>query len=360
MNTFYNILTFNFSHTLPKKQFLKYNILPVCVILLSSIHDLFAVLFFPSILIILFIFSLLSLYRLNDTGVNIIVSFILILTFILLISAYFAINFPTSSYSIEWEEDAGSSLYKIAVYKRDLIIRIYYIYTSLFMLMLFILPSSKNKKENIIHKRNKFFKKLQYIYITYFIYPLFRCFKYKKHYKMSSKTFFYFWILIIISIILYFLITSFYTVSLLSLRDIISNFTGGEFEDKNLGFGIVMFLSLAINGMLFLLILLIILGGFTFAFVTTDIFRSNKYLFLKYLSQIADEKIVEYYTKVENNPYQDKGNFSVEITKNGEELESLQYINNFNISYEGKVNIPENKSEIKSNNLNTSCIQLLS
>ncbi len=258
MNTFYNILTFNFSHTLPKKQFLKYNILPVCVILLSSIHDLFAVLFFPSILIILFIFSLLSLYRLNDTGVNIIVSFILILIFILLISAYFAINFPTSSYSIEWEEDAGSSLYKIAVYKRDLIIRIYYIYTSLFMLMLFILPSSKNKKENIIHKRNKFFKKLQYIYITYFIYPLFRCFKYKKHYKMSSKTFFYFWILIIISIILYFLITSFYTVSLLSLRDIISNFTGGEFEDKNLGFGIVMFLSLAINGMLFLLILLII------------------------------------------------------------------------------------------------------
>ena len=94
-----------------------------------------------------------------------------------------------------------------------------------------------------------------------------------------------------------------------------------------------------------LVILLIILGGFTFAFVTTDIFRSNKYLFLKYLSQIADEKIVEYYTKVENNPYQDKGNFSVEITKNGEELESLQYINNFNISYEGKVNIPENKSE---------------
>ena len=94
-----------------------------------------------------------------------------------------------------------------------------------------------------------------------------------------------------------------------------------------------------------LVILLIILGGFTFAFVTTDIFRSNKYLFLKYLSQIADEKIVEYYTKVENNPYQDKGNFSVEITKNGEELESLQYINNFNISYEGKVNISENKSE---------------
>src|SRR5699024_10365422 len=94
-----------------------------------------------------------------------------------------------------------------------------------------------------------------------------------------------------------------------------------------------------------LVILLIILGGFTFVFVTTDIFRSNKYLFLKYLSQIADEKIVEYHTKVENNPYQDKGNFSVEITKNGEELESLQYINNFNISYEGKVNIPENKSE---------------
>lgn len=94
-----------------------------------------------------------------------------------------------------------------------------------------------------------------------------------------------------------------------------------------------------------LVILLIIVGGFTFAFVATDIFRSDKTLFFKYISQIADEKIVEYYTKIENNAYEDKGNFSVEITKDGEKLDSLQYINNFNISYEGKVKVSENKAE---------------
>ncbi|MDY5051115.1 MAG: hypothetical protein SPF17_06795, partial [Candidatus Mucispirillum faecigallinarum] len=154
MNIFYYILTFNFSHTLSKKQFLHYNFIPIYVIILSSLlNGVFAGLFFPSIPIILFVFSLLSLYRLNDAGVNKIISFILILIFILLISIFLAIIMPTASYTNEWEYDVGSELYKLAVYKRDLIFMIYYIYASLFMLILFIIPSSKNKKANITGRK---------------------------------------------------------------------------------------------------------------------------------------------------------------------------------------------------------------
>lgn len=263
MNIFYYILTFNFSHTLSRKQFFYYNIIPIFAIILSSMPiEIFAGVFLPSFLIFLFLFSLFSLYRLNDAGVNKIISFILIFIFILLISVFLAIIIPTSSYTNELEYYIGSERYELAVYKKALIILIYYIYALLFMLMLFILPSSKNKNKNKniirIRYKNKVLRKLQYIYITYLLNPFLRCFKFKKNYKMSSKPFFYFWILIIISIILYVMITIFYTVSLSYLRDIVSNFTGGEFENENLGFGIVILLSLAINGMVFLLILLII------------------------------------------------------------------------------------------------------
>ncbi len=264
MNIFYYILTFNFSHTLSKKQFLHYNFIPIYVIILSSLlNGVFAGLFFPSIPIILFVFSLLSLYRLNDAGVNKIISFILILIFILLISIFLAIIMLTASYTNEWEYDVGSELYKLAVYKRDLIFMIYYIYALLFVMLLFIMPSCKNKNINIIRRRykSKVLRKLQYIYTAYLLNPLFKCFKFKKNYKMSSKTFFYFWILLSISIILYFIITTFYAVSLSFLRDIISSFTGGKFEDKNLGFGVTLSLSFIGHGLIFLSILIIIFAS---------------------------------------------------------------------------------------------------
>lgn len=281
MNIFYYILTFNFSHTLPRKQFLHYNFIPIYVIILSSLlNGVFAGLFFPSIPIILFVFSLLSVYRLNDAGVYKIISFILILIFILLISIYFAISFPTSSYNNEWSNDASKEIYKLAVYKRDLIFMIYYIYAVLFVMLLFIMPSSKNKNKNIIRIRykSKILRKLQYIYMTYLLSPFLKCFKFKKNYKISSKPFFYFWILLSISIILYFIITTFYTVSLSYLRDIISNFTGGEFENKDLGFGLALVLSLSVNSLVFLLIFLTLLVS-SAKYRLYDIFRiKNSYI----------------------------------------------------------------------------------
>ena len=279
MNIFYYILTFNFSHTLSRKQFFYYNIIPIFAIIFLSLPDsILPVLFLPSFLIFLFLFSLFSLYRLNDAGLKKAVSFILIAIFILLISAYLAITIPTPAYNNEWSNDASKEIYKLAVYKRDLIFMIYYIYAVLFVMLLFILPSSKNKKANITGRKNKFFKKLKYLYITYLLNPLIKCFNFKKNYKISSKPFFYFWILIIISIILYFIITTFYTVSLSYLRDIISNFTGGEFENKDLGFGLALVLSLSVNGLVFLLIFLTLFVS-SAKYRLYDIFRiKNSYI----------------------------------------------------------------------------------
>ena len=281
MSTIYNILSFNFSHTLSRKQFFYYNIIPIfAIIFLSLPNSILPVLFLPSFLIFLFLFSLFSLYRLNDAGVKKAVSFILILIFILLISAYLAITIPTPAYNNEWSNDVSKEIYKLAVYKRDLIFMIYYIYAVLFVMLLFIMPSSKNKNINIIRRRykSKVLRKLQYIYTAYLLNPLFKCFKFKKNYKMSSKTFFYFWILLSISIILYFIITTFYAVSLSFLRDIISSFTGGEFENKDLGFGMVILLSLAINTMVFLVILLIIFVS-SAKYRLYDVFRiKNSYI----------------------------------------------------------------------------------
>ena len=65
----------------------------------------------------------------------------------------------------------------------------------------------------------------------------------------------------------------------------------------------------------------ILLGGFVFAYLVTDIFRSEKDLFFKYITQIGDSEngfidnqLKEYLEKRKNTPYNDEGNFSVNIT----------------------------------------------
>lgn len=97
--------------------------------------------------------------------------------------------------------------------------------------------------------------------------------------------------------------------------------------------------------MIVLITIIIITIGILIVVLTTDILKTNKDMFLKYAFQIVDEQLSGYYNKIENNSFEDKGQISFEILKNGEKLESLQYIENFNINYEGKVKISENKAE---------------
>lgn len=99
------------------------------------------------------------------------------------------------------------------------------------------------------------------------------------------------------------------------------------------------------------MLVLILIAGFAFAFVTTDIFKSKKELFFKYGSQLLnnesgfiDSNIFTYFEKQKVNPYENEGVIKAEITNNDLQDE-LEYVNDFNISFTGKVDTSNNKSE---------------
>ena len=257
MKTLYNIFAFNYSAQLSRKEFAAFSIVPLFIIIIASTNVFFTTLILPNILLILYIFSIASLYRLNHAGINKGISFIIIMLFILLFSSYLSATFPTSSFTNEWSE-YHSDLIQSAQYKLGLVIVIYYIYLVLFLLFLFLLPVSSKENTKILRIRfhNKYLKKIYYIYMTYYIYPLFKCLVFKNNFKMSSKKFIIFWLMFITAIIIFIIGTLFYNILLVFLRDGISIFTGGEFENKDLGIGVVMVLSMAVNTIIFLIILI--------------------------------------------------------------------------------------------------------
>lgn len=93
--------------------------------------------------------------------------------------------------------------------------------------------------------------------------------------------------------------------------------------------------------MIILLVTLIILIGVVYAYFTTDMFRSNKELFFKYITQMGEEQngfmdteLKEYFEKQKNEAYSNDGTFSLNIGTESEE--EYDTINNFNISFSGK------------------------
>lgn len=91
------------------------------------------------------------------------------------------------------------------------------------------------------------------------------------------------------------------------------------------------------------LIVLILLGiGGAYAYFATDAFKSEKEMFFEYLlTNVEDEKVLEYVKKQESTPHTDKGEIS--IKSQGEnslaraEDETVQMLNNSKITFEGKV-----------------------
>ena len=99
------------------------------------------------------------------------------------------------------------------------------------------------------------------------------------------------------------------------------------------------------------ILILILIAGLAFAFIATDIFKSKKELFFKYSSQLMnnesgfiDSNISTYFEKQKVTPYEDEGIIRAEITNNDLQ-DKLEYINDFNISYTGKVDIANSKSK---------------
>lgn len=99
-------------------------------------------------------------------------------------------------------------------------------------------------------------------------------------------------------------------------------------------------------------VLILILSGVAYLYFATDIFKTNKQLFFKYIGQVVDSKngfidnkIVEYFDKKGSTPYSNSGQFLVDIqTENSEQYEA---VNNFNISFTGQMDNQNKKQEQK-------------
>jgi len=92
-----------------------------------------------------------------------------------------------------------------------------------------------------------------------------------------------------------------------------------------------------------LLVLLILMAGLAYTYFATDLFKGNKELFFKYVSQIGDDNegfvessLKEYLNKRKNTPYLDNGDISVNITSNFEQKQ-FENTNKTNLTFEGQV-----------------------
>lgn len=92
--------------------------------------------------------------------------------------------------------------------------------------------------------------------------------------------------------------------------------------------------------------ILLLIGIITYSYFQTDFFKSDKDLFFEYLSQVGDSKngfidnqIVEYFLKKQNTPYENNGLIKIHNS------ESIEKVNTFNISFNGKTDNYGNKAE---------------
>lgn len=96
-------------------------------------------------------------------------------------------------------------------------------------------------------------------------------------------------------------------------------------------------------------LLVLIIGGFAIAYFATDIFKSNKELFLKYASSLTDEKaglidstLKQYYEKLQTIAYENNGTLKFNVNlPNAQEI--TKRTNDFNISFAGKVDSSNKK-----------------
>lgn len=92
-----------------------------------------------------------------------------------------------------------------------------------------------------------------------------------------------------------------------------------------------------------LLMVLIALTGFAYTYFVTDVFKSNKELFFKYITQIGEEQegfmdmpLKQYFEKQKTTPYQDEGDVKVEITAYNTSNQ-FDNVNQMNLTFNGQV-----------------------
>ena len=102
-----------------------------------------------------------------------------------------------------------------------------------------------------------------------------------------------------------------------------------------------------------LIVVILMLGGvFAYLYFGTDLLKTNEQIFFKYLGQIVDSengfidsKLTEYTNKKMTGKYEDNGQFSVNIDMTGMDEDVLATVNDFNITYSGKIDNTARKNE---------------
>ena len=109
--------------------------------------------------------------------------------------------------------------------------------------------------------------------------------------------------------------------------------------------------GLLITIIVILMIIILLIGIIAYLYFFTDMFKSNKQLFFKYTSQIVqsedgfiDNQLMQYFQKKNSTSYENSGEMTFEVSIPNME-EDLEMANNFNITYTGKENPNNSKSE---------------
>lgn len=108
-----------------------------------------------------------------------------------------------------------------------------------------------------------------------------------------------------------------------------------------------------------LLSILMVLTGVAYTYFATDLFKSNKELFFKYVTQIGEEKegfieepLKQYFEKQKTTPYQNEGDIRVNITAYNTS-DQFEKVNQMNLTFNGQVDTA-NKQALQNISLNYS------
>ena len=103
--------------------------------------------------------------------------------------------------------------------------------------------------------------------------------------------------------------------------------------------------SKIVNILIILVSIVIIAASIGIIYLTTDLFKSNKILFAKYVGQISmDNTLKQYQEKKNETPYSDEGTFSVNASANSNSV-NLENVNKFTVTYKGQVDTANSKAE---------------
>lgn len=102
--------------------------------------------------------------------------------------------------------------------------------------------------------------------------------------------------------------------------------------------------------LIIIVLLIILIGGIIIVCLATDLFKSDKELFFKYVTQIGDSEngfidsnLKQYWEKQKTTPYINEGGFSTNITSE-QGQQQFDNVNNFNINFSGQVDAANSKS----------------